>query len=639
MRRGIAVARGALALTGVLQVLADRRYRKRPAAHLAVGLAIAQLVHDDLAFRSGDAISLRRARWLSPTVTALIQVVFPQLPSDNRTGSGTWIYNGGIWVAPAVALAGGRWGPVAGSVSQLPQAARAVRSPELRAYLLGNHLSVGFLTIAFKLLGESGTQAKTLFDQVGEERRASAESEAAVASLRQGLIPALAGIDELIPKVQSAGRSEWLGECRQLEDAARSLQQGGGDADATRKLVNRLPQWDADVARDELAKRMRRVAGVAYGASTLWCGVACVEAARRGLIGRWSVVAATGLSAGLSAWGMLDRGPMLTGERAALRTGRSILNGVLGGGLSAALHRSASSPGFDTSVRDQIQVQGSALANSASEVAVSWTLSTAIGGYFEFANTRVEERPALVALTAGYSWGVPQALHLLLSGIWDAQREADQLRSTQVDLAARRGQELGAEWAARASHDYVAQSLLYLRRNPELAEQMVLAVLRDARTKLEQALNPQEAPTRRDIVEVVAECVGGYTVFGLHAELAHRSSDEAGPKWQVDDVIIRALLLGVNQGLSNVLAHSQDTRPLVELTSIADGVRLRIINQTATEPLSDAQSSGSGFGLKALNDAVGDLGGRCDFSVDGSLAVLKVEFPFGSTVSGMHREV
>ena len=135
-----------------------------------------------------------RVRRLSPVLTALAQLSLPHLPSDREGSEINWFYGGGVWVAPAVALAGGRHAPLTASVSQFPLVWRAVRDPAFRAFAVGIHLSIGFLTVTARLLGDSGAHANAMFDRVAAERRDAAESEAAVASMREALGPA---VDEL----------------------------------------------------------------------------------------------------------------------------------------------------------------------------------------------------------------------------------------------------------------------------------------------------------------------------------------------------------------------------------------------------------------------------------------------------------
>lgn len=625
MRTAIALARGTLALTCAASVLFDPRYRRRPRAHLAVGLAVAQLVHDDLALRSGREAALWRVRWLSPALTALAQISLPRLASAGSDGATNWFYAGGVWVAPAVALAGGRGAPLAGSASQIPLIWRAVREPEFRAYAVGNHLSVGFLTVAARLLGESGAHANAMFDRVAAERRDAAETEATVASMRGALVPAIDELEALEATLATEPRSVLLEHCRRLEERSRPLQLGGD-----LRAVGPVASWDERAAHRELRTRMRRVAGVAYLASLTWCALDSAEGVRRGLISPARAAASTGLLVALAGWGILDRGPMLTGVGTTASRGRTLLSGLLGGAISAELHRGAVGLGFDTSVRDQVQLQSSALAASPQELAWGQLISSALGGWFEWGNLSRNERPAYAALILGYSWGLPQSLHLFLSGIWEAQRQSDDARRTQVELAAQRGLAQGAEWAARASHDYVAQSLLHLQRHPDLNDDSVVGVLRDARTKLEQALDPATAEFRSDVAEVLTECLRGYRVFGVEAELAVRPADQfSRSPVTLDGARAQALLLALNQGLSNVLAHSEDRHPVAELTIDRGSAHLSVTNLTDAPAASgqDRRSTGGGFGLATLDAAVGELGGRCELTVGPDTTVLVVDLP------------
>lgn len=627
-RGAVALGRGTLALTCAASVLLDRRHRRSLRAHLAVGCAVAQLVHDDLALRSGDEAALRRVRWVSPLLTALTQLGLPQRPSDTDGGASNWFYSGGIWVAPAVALAGGRFAPFVASASQLPLMRRAVRDPRYRPFVVGNHLSVGFLTVAIKLLGAAGANANATLDRVAAERRDVAESEAAVASMRAALAPAIEAVGGLEAKLASAPRSVVLEECRLLEQRSRSVQRH-----SRLQVASAGPLWDEREARRELEHRMRMVAGVAYVASLTWTALDNAEATRRKLISPTRGALATGAMIALAWWGMVDRGPMLTGVGTTVSRGRTLLSGLLGGAISAELHRSAVSPGFDTSLRDQVQLQSTALAASPWELALGQLLSTTLGGWFEWRNLGRDDRPAYAALIIGYSWGLPQALHLVLSGVWDAQRQNDEARRSRLELAAERGRARGAEWATRASHDYVAQSLLYLQRHPQLDDAAVRAVIRDAVTNLERALDPEPAPPRRDLADVLAECAEGYRLFGLDV----RVSVGANERWQqdlastiassLDEAGDRTLVMAVNQGLSNVLAHSVDTRPTVELVMTGDGIRLQVVNRTDAGLHRGGGPQEGGYGLRALAAAVDDLDGRCDLRIGASTTVLTVDLP------------
>jgi two-component sensor histidine kinase len=624
MRTGIALARGTLALTCAASVLLDRRYRRRPRAHLAVGLVVAQWLHDDLALRSGREAALWRVRWLSPVLTALAQLSLPHLPSDREGSEINWFYGGGVWVAPAVALAGGRHAPVTASVSQFPLVWRAVRDPAFRAFAVGIHLSIGFLTVTARLLGDSGAHANAMFDRVAAERRDAAESEAAVASMREALGPAIDELEALEALLVAEPRSLVLERCRRLEERSRHLQ-------LTRELrAGPVPSWDDRAARRELRIRMRRVAGVAYTSSFAWCVLDSVEGVRRGLISPARAAASTGLLFTLAGWGILDRGPMLTGVGTAATRGRTLLSGLLGGVISAELHRGAATPGFDTSVRDQVQLQSSALAASSRDLAWGQLISTTVGGWYEWRNLGRTERPAYAALILGYSWGLPQSLHLFLSGIWEAQRQNDLARRHQVESAARRGRAQGAEWAARASHDYVAQSLLHLQQHPDLDHDAALAVLGDARTKLEQALAQGTVEFASDLTEMLAECVHGYRVFGLEARLDVRSEDDLAPAANtLGEASGQALLLALNQGLGNVLAHSSDRHPTVEVTVNQGSAQLRLTNRTDTLAETDPEPGlgRGGYGLAAVEAAVAELGGRCELVVGREMTVFAVDLP------------
>ena len=257
-------------------------------------------------------------------------------------------------------------------------------------------------------------------------------------------------------------------------------------------------------------------------------------------------------------------------------------------------------------------------------------ISTAVGGWYEWRNLARTERPAYAALILGYSWGLPQSLHLFLSGIWEAQRQNDLARRHQVESAARRGRAQGAEWAARASHDYVAQSLLHLQQHPDLDHDAALAVLGDARTKLEQALAQGTVEFASDLTEMLAECVHGYRVFGLEARLDVRSEDDLAPAANtLGEASGQALLLALNQGLGNVLAHSSDRHPTVEVTINRGSAQLRLTNRTDTLAETDPEPGlgRGGYGLAAVEAAVAELGGRCELVVGREMTVFAVDLP------------
>ncbi|MBP7596722.1 MAG: hypothetical protein KA755_13880, partial [Candidatus Microthrix sp.] len=133
------------------------------------------------------------------------------------------------------------------------------------------------------------------------------------------------------------------------------------------------------------------------------------------------------------------------------------------------------------------------------------------------------------------------------------------------------------------SHDYVAQSLLHLQQHPDLDHDAALAVLGDARTKLEQALAQGTVEFASDLTEMLDECVHGYRVFGLEARLDVRSEDDLAPAANtLGEASGQALLLALNQGLGNVLAHSSDRHPTVEVTINRGSAQLRLTNRTDT---------------------------------------------------------
>lgn len=634
-RSAISLARGTLALTCAASVLLDRRYRRSPRANLGAGLMVAQWVHDDLALRSGREAALRRVRWLSPAVAAVAQLSLPQTASSSDGGAANWFYLNGVWVGPSVALAGGRRSALVASATQLPLIWRAVRDANYRTYAVGNQLSIGLLAVVGRLFGESGAQAHAMFERVAAERRDAAESEAAVASMRAALGPAVEHLVALEATLLSEPRSAVLEECRRLERWSRSLQFRN-----ERRATGLEWRWDDREARSELATRMRRVAAVAYLSSLMWCALANAEAVRRGLVSRERAVITSSLLFGLAAWGIIDRGPLLTGVATPVSRSRTLWIGLVGGVMSAELHRGAVSPGFDTSVRNQVQLQAAAMAASPWELGLGQLISTAVGGWFEWSNISNENRPAYAAQIIGYSWGLPQAIHLFLSGLWEAQRQSDEARRSQAELASQRGLAQGAEWAARASHDYVAQSLLYLQRHPDLDADSVLAVLSDARTNLEQALDPAKPASHQGVTEGLAECLQGYRVFGLEAAMSVRFSEgdarPASPSGP-DEAVTQALLLALNQGLSNVLAHSEDRCPTVELILASGSARLSVTNRTADaagQPDRGRSSGRGGYGLGAVEAAVTELDGRCEFSVGPTEAVLTVDLPTGPLPTG-----
>lgn len=308
--------------------------------------------------------------------------------------------------------------------------------------------------------------------------------------MREALGPAIDELEALEALLVAEPRSLVLERCRRLEERSRHLQ-------LKRELrAGPVPSWDDRAARRELRIRMRRVADCG-----LHLQLCVVRPGQRG-----------GRSPRAHLPSGRPRPPacclLLWPDGGSSTGGRCLPGSVQRRPRPHAAERAAGRrdlrrsycqrprPGSTPRLRDQVQLQSSTLAASSRDLAWGQLISTTVGGWYEWRNLGRTERPAYAALILGYSWGLPQSLHLFLSGIWEAQRP-ERSRPTP---SGRVGRPTGTSPGCRmggANHDYVAQSLLHLQQHPDLDHDAALAVLGDARTKLEQALAPRDRGVRQ----------------------------------------------------------------------------------------------------------------------------------------------
>lgn len=209
-------------------------------------------------------------------------------------------------------------------------------------------------------------------------------------------------------------------------------------------------------------------------------------------------------------------------------------------------------------------------------------------------------------------------------------------RSTALGAAEERNR------LAREIHDTLAQGLAGIALQLETADALLEAGQDVARARqvVQQALaqtrsNLEDA--RRSVLDLRATSLEGRTLAEALRALAEEYAARGNLRLEFTASDNRKLPLGVEAGLyrvaqealTNVIRHAEASHLTVELTTVAEQVRLTIADDG--RGFDPAQIAAGRYGLIGLNERVKLLGGNLEFfSAPGRGARLEITVPLGA---------
>lgn len=218
------------------------------------------------------------------------------------------------------------------------------------------------------------------------------------------------------------------------------------------------------------------------------------------------------------------------------------------------------------------------------------------------------------------------ALFRAIDAIWAAEARLERWTAESGRHAARVAIESNRRKVQLALHDHGVQTLRYLARHDNLPVEQRTAVLDRAIAELSSVVRPGEQRRGRpDLGSALSECVDGYRRFGLDPTLETTLGPTNGvlDGRLLDDWVIHD---AVNQGLSNVLAHSSDRRPSVRVTADRRQLLVAVANTTKSVPAAPTL----GFGLGQLDGRVRGCGGTLRLDTQAGVTTLTVMLPLTS---------
>ncbi|MEZ5372861.1 MAG: hypothetical protein R2704_09005 [Microthrixaceae bacterium] len=209
--------------------------------------------------------------------------------------------------------------------------------------------------------------------------------------------------------------------------------------------------------------------------------------------------------------------------------------------------------------------------------------------------------------------------------IWDALNELERNANDTIETVAKRVAEAELVAAQDAVHDTACQSLRYLLTHPDADPDHLSEIIGVTIDNLEGELAGDEPDESGALADALESCAAGYELLGLSPSVTVSGDRPVG------GAAMEVLVQVLNQGLANVLAHSDDLRPEIDLTLSDGDARLSVSNLSdspyrgamaeeeaegdeppTVSPLAetpDAVLPPGGFGLASARRAVNALGG------------------------------
>lgn len=204
------------------------------------------------------------------------------------------------------------------------------------------------------------------------------------------------------------------------------------------------------------------------------------------------------------------------------------------------------------------------------------------------------------------------------SAIWAALNELERSANETISAVAEQTAEAELGAAQDAVHDTACQSLRYLLNHTDEPPERLAEIIAVTIDKLNTELAGDEPDESGALGDSLEACVMGYELMGLTPSVTITGDRPVG------GAAMELLVQVVNQGLFNVLAHSNDPAPHVALTLDDAGAHLTVSDRATvpyrgvaadTEPAerpdggTDTTLPPGGFGLRNAGVAVAAAGG------------------------------
>lgn len=366
----------------------------------------------------------------------------------------------------------------------------------------------------------------------------------------------------------------------------------------------------------DLEQRMGQLGVVCYLFSVVWAMLLAREAGHRPWVSRWRATAVGSAAFVQALHAAISRPELLHGN--LRRNPRLVVNTVVGIVTTHLIHGNAP-PGVlltpDGGLRDNYLVQSAALTPYPRDIVAAWVASSAAS--FRVERDAVDRRTRHLRLShqIGYQFALPLSMQALLTGVWRSRERSEAARAERLRNEAKAGVEMGAHRATTAAHDYCSQTLQAFANDPDSPH--VGRALQQAVDRLEDVLAGRPASARLD--DQINECIAGYEPLGLHADRDIATIGALSPSGRI------AIITALNQGLANVLAHSDDRHPTVRaFVDTAGTTHLIVRNRTHSPYRGGAEDS---FGISALRDALTQSAGTLGYDDVAGHTCLHVRVP------------
>lgn len=609
MRLSILTARAGLCVSGLGVVLGLKDLRRQPRSYLTLAILVGQALADDHLWR-GEGRRRELAGTLSPWLSLGAGFALPNVPGSGRYGfHSMWNQNHAIWAGVVAANTKERRTDLTDFVVAHGHLLWSIRSnPRAIHHAFGSVLCQLFLNSGVRILQDDAAEAADHLDRLAELRSAAeraAETESVISATikphRIRLVDAAksltAGPDQIRPEVSDDLRRlsfDLRIEMSELLTASESTTARRGQVPAAHGPTgdHRSEQWTSGA--------MRRLSRVAYGASAVWCASIIALAIRSGWITRRQGALATAAALTMNAEALLHSPAAEMGTRPAAT--RTVLHGLAALAMSRVVSgtKVERADGEAMGLRDNLMVQTAALSHSPTQILTTWLIA-ATNIPRELRRVPPQNKVAYVGYNLGYGIALPLGLNLMLRGAWAAGQRSDQRRDERIEAQRRAGVEMGRRAATYAIHHHLLQSVDLVLRS-DMKRDDALRCIEESLTLLDEfLLDPVEYRPTRSSAQIVSEICAGYERFGLRPKLRAPLDLALAPPSAI------ALARGLNEGLANVLRHSRDDSPGLDLRGTRDRLVVTLSNVSVIP-----DQRGAGSGLPAARRAVAECGGTLD---------------------------
>lgn len=618
MFRSITIAHVSTLATGLISIAGSSELRRRPRAWASLAVSGVQSVMAHRAMLRGDFGSPRVAGGHA-VCAALNQELMPTLRNSVGSRERCWVRYQAIWFS-AMNRAGGNNNPgFWAAVAHVPIAARALRGEKDAISHLGGHAA--WLTFLRAAMTDALLNAPRVLKAI-DKRTNEASTLAAEQATRDALSIAVAPLLDHMRRLRSSGanldRADRIAQCQtMLTEAAEVCDQTARTADE-----GRHDQDLFEVMLSDLQRRSDRTTTVSYGVIIADSLLSLLVDLRHRDVSRLRALASAAITVG-SAWRPLrDPPPFMRGELQPGSVPAAVRLGLAIGSSALVLHGApAEAASFDN--YDRLTYMSAGIGSDNRSVILPTAIAAVIGLPTMCRMQPPGERVFVLGHAFGVGLGTSLALNNFFRGLAITNQAAADSRQLLVADARAQATRRATLWAQLAAHDYVKQTARFLLNNPDTPLEQFEEVLDDAIRQLEAGLDSsfRQLPQRSNISELVTELAGAYRRLDLDPAVVLDLADPVSPE------VERAVLTAVNQGLANVLAHTNDPRPVIRVTTAEGGAQVEITNRR--QQPSPLGSGPPGTGFRLLDAALNPVGGIRTLRTDAHCTVLRVRIPSG----------